>query len=91
MKTYGSTLLALRGGWAGVEFPEKKHYVTLEWRCRKQHSRRTFGSNARSLGFCGSTTVGYGSKISSRRCELQAAIAMVTRTSTTFDPETPQV
>ena len=29
-KMYGSTLLALRGG-VGVEFPEKKHYVTLEW------------------------------------------------------------
>ena len=31
-KMYGSPLLALRGGaWVGVEFPEKKHYVLLEW------------------------------------------------------------
>ena len=30
-KIYGSTLLALRGWWVGVEFPEKNGYVTLEW------------------------------------------------------------
>ena len=30
-KTYGSTLLALRGGgWMGVEFPEKNRKVKLE-------------------------------------------------------------
>ena len=30
-KMYGLTLLALPGGgWAGVEFPAKKCYVTLE-------------------------------------------------------------
>ena len=30
-EVYGSTLLALRGGWVGVKFPGKKRYVTLEW------------------------------------------------------------
>ena len=29
-KMYGSTLLALRGGWWGSNFPERR-YVTLEW------------------------------------------------------------
>ena len=31
-KMHGSTLLTLRGGGCVcVKFPEKKHYVTLEW------------------------------------------------------------
>ena len=31
-KVYGSTLLALRGGWVGGDrLQEKKHYVTIDW------------------------------------------------------------
>ena len=32
-KMYGSSLLALRltREWVGVDFPEKKRYVTFEW------------------------------------------------------------
>ena len=30
-KICGSTLFSVTRGWVGVEFPGKKHYVTLEW------------------------------------------------------------
>ena len=37
-KVYGSMLLALQGGgWVALNFPEKKHYVTLEWLLEKDY------------------------------------------------------
>ncbi len=39
---YGSVLLALRVGgspWVGVDFPQKKHYVIIEWPIREPSMR----------------------------------------------------
>ena len=34
---YGSTLLALRGGWVDVKCPGKQRYITLEWPLNQVH------------------------------------------------------
>ena len=34
-KMSASLLLSVTRGWVGVEFPEKKCYVTLEWLIKK--------------------------------------------------------